>query len=303
MENTTRPILVTHHIPVMLEEVLTAMEPIAGGIFIDCTLGGGGYTQALLARGAKKVVAIDRDPQALVRAKTMAATYGKKLELVEGSFTDIDTIAAQYGLKNVRGVVADLGLSSDQLDDPSRGLSYQLGGMLDMRFAPAGKTAADILNQTREADLADIFYNYGDETKSRPLAKLVVSTRKTKPYKTAADFLATINQLYPPKPWLKRSHPAARLFQALRICVNGEIDALVSLVHKAPNLLELKGKFAVVSFHSLEDRHIKHAFKALTLDNQSFSLRDKKGTPASAAEIARNPRARSARLRVLEKTA
>lgn len=320
----TRGTAETVHIPVMFDEVMAALEPAAGKLLVDGTLGGGGHTRGLLERGAE-VVGLDWDSRALVRCAPLVEEFGDRLHLVRAAYDTIAEVLAGPVLQNgvtcgkrrvgelppqADGILLDLGFSSDQLDDPQRGLSYHVDGPLDMRLnSQMKKTAADVLNGAREDELADIFYVYGEEPKSRVLARVIVKQRKLQPLLTTRDLLAVVEQVYPSRPGLKRAHPAARIFQALRVAVNDELETLQRALPEAAFCLKTGGKLAVISFQPMEERAVKVAFRRLCLDELDEIGRVK--TPAkfkmgkkivpSDAEIDVNPRARSAILRVLER--
>ncbi len=315
---------VTVHVPVMFDEVMAALEPAPGLLMVDGTLGGGGHARGLLERGAD-VVGLDWDSRALLRCAPLVEDFGDRVHLVRAPYDTIADVLAGPVLHNgvangkravgelppqADGILLDLGFSSDQLDDAQRGLSYHHDGPLDMRLnSNLKKTAADLLNSCREAELADMFYVYGEEPKSRVLARAVVKQRKIAPLATTRDLLALVEQVYPPRPGLKRAHPAARVFQALRVAVNDEFDVLERALPEAAWCLKRGGRLAVISFQPLEERAVKAAFRRLCADELDEVGRVK--TPAkfkmgkkvvpSDAEIERNPRARSAILRVLER--
>jgi 16S rRNA (cytosine1402-N4)-methyltransferase len=299
------------HIPVLLSEAVAAMVgedgDIQGKVVADGTFGGGGHTRALLAAGAN-VVATDWDAAAIAAAQAWAREFGDRLELHHAPYSDLPEI---LGPRRVVGVLLDLGFSSDQLDDAARGLSYNLAGPLDMRLDSRQRTtAAEILNSWREEALADLFYHGAEEPKARPLARLVVSTRKAKPYAATTDLLATIEAIYPPRLGLKRAHPAARLFQALRVAVNDELAILEDALRGCAAMLAGGGTLAVISFQPNEERLVKKVFRELcadTLDDVGrvvavANFKQGKKIMPSAAEIALNPRARSAILRTLHRT-
>jgi 16S rRNA (cytosine1402-N4)-methyltransferase len=294
------------HIPVLLDPLLAAVAPVAGH-WLDGTFGAGGYTQGLLTAGAGHVTAIDRDPTALAAAAAWAAACGDRLRLVEGTFSDLDTHAGGP----LDGVVLDLGVSSMQIDRPERGFSFQKDGPLDMRMGDSGPTAADIVNGATEAALADILYHYGEERAARRIARAIVAARALQPFETTLQLVRVIERCLPrAKPG--QSHPATRSFQALRIAVNDEFGELARGLAAAERALVPGGRLAVVTFHSLEDRVVKrffalrsggggqgsrHAPEAARTP-PAFTLPNRQGIAPDAAELARNPRARSARLRV-----
>jgi 16S rRNA (cytosine1402-N4)-methyltransferase len=300
----------TPHIPVLLRPILQHLAPISG-IWVDGTLGAGGYARALLEAGAEQVIGIDRDPLALELAQRWAAPYGARMRLVAGNFAQLDQHAG--GL--VDGVVLDLGVSSMQLDLAERGFSFAKDGPLDMRMSQTGVSARDLVNQADEAVLADILYHYGEERASRRIARAIVQARTRAPIDTTLELAAIVSACLPrPKPG--QSHPATRSFQALRIAVNAEFDALVAGLEAAERALRPGGKLAVVSFHSMEDRVVKrflaaragqgaggsrHAPEQVAIAPR-FRLIEKRGLSADATELDENPRARSARLRMAERT-
>jgi 16S rRNA (cytosine1402-N4)-methyltransferase len=286
---------------VLLEEVLELVAARPGGIYVDATLGGGGYTEALLRATAPsgRVVAFDRDREAIEAAKARLESASDRLSLVWASFADLD--AHLDGL--VDGIVADLGLSSLQLDDPERGFAFALEGPLDMRFDRSrGLTAADLLNQADERELERILRDYGDERRARAIARRIVSRR---PLRTTIDLRRAVVAVLGPRKGV--IDPATRTFQAIRIAVNGELEALETFLGKAPFRLRAGGRLVVLSYHSLEDRAVKLAFRARvtgeTEGEGSFRLLTRKPLTAGPAEVARNRRARSAKLRALERVA
>ncbi len=297
------------HIPVLIAPILAHLGPIRG-VWLDGTLGAGGYARALLEAGADQVIGVDRDPLALAMARDWGAGFGARLRLVEGNFAALD----RHADGPLDGVVLDLGVSSMQLDQPERGFSFTRDGPLDMRMAQAGRSARDLVNEASETTLADIIYHYGEERASRRIARAILRARTDAPIETTFQLAAIVSACLPrPKPG--QSHPATRSFQALRIAVNAEFDALVDGLEAAERALRPGGKLAVVSFHSLEDRIVK---RFLTLragqggranryapdtpqDAPRFRLIEKRGITADAQELAANPRARSARLRLAER--
>ncbi len=297
------------HIPVLLAPILAHLSPISGR-WLDGTLGAGGYARALLDAGADELIGVDRDPLALTLAQDWGAAYGPRLRLVAGNFAELD----QHAGGPLDGVVLDLGVSSMQLDLPERGFSFTRDGPLDMRMSQEGPSASDIVNRADEGDLADILYHYGEERASRRIARAIVRARSEAPVESTAHLASLISACLPrAKPG--QSHPATRSFQALRIAVNSEFQALVDGLEAAERALAPGGKLAVVSFHSLEDRVVKRFLTARAgqggranrfapetpQDSPRFRLIEKRGIAADDAEVARNPRARSARLRLAER--
>ncbi len=298
------------HIPVLIDPILQHLAPIRG-IWLDGTLGAGGYARALLDAGADRVIGVDQDPLALELAQDWGADYGDRLRLVQGNFAQLDAHAG--GL--IDGVVLDLGVSSMQLDQAARGFSFAKDGPLDMRMSQTGSSARDLVNQASEEMLADILFHYGEERAARRIARAITRTRADAPIETTLQLASLISGCLPrPKPG--QSHPATRSFQALRIAVNAEFDALVAGLEAAERALRPGGKLAVVSFHSMEDRVVKRylALRAgqggranryapeTPVQASAFSLIKRSGLVADADELARNPRARSARLRMAERT-
>ncbi|MDX5349832.1 MAG: 16S rRNA (cytosine(1402)-N(4))-methyltransferase RsmH [Paracoccaceae bacterium] len=300
-----------HQIPVLIDAILRECAPVSG-VWLDGTLGAGGYTRALLAAGAARVIGIDRDPLALRMASDWAAPYGDRLRLVAGTFSDLDRLAGEA----LDGVVLDLGVSSMQLDQAERGFSFQKDGPLDMRMSQSGPSAADLVNTTDEGTLADILYHYGEERASRRIAHAIVAARAIEPITTTARLAEIVARCLPrPKPG--QSHPATRSFQAIRIAVNTEFSELAEGLMAAERALRPGGLLAVVTFHSLEDRIVKRFFQLASgheananryaparADTQArFDLVTRKAVAPDEDEVARNPRARSAKLRVARRTA
>jgi 16S rRNA (cytosine1402-N4)-methyltransferase len=296
----------TPHVPVLLGPLLAAVAPVRG-TWVDGTFGAGGYARGLLEAGAERVIGIDRDPGVFPLARRWAARWGDRLRLVQGTFSALDDLAGGP----VDGVVLDLGVSSMQLDRPERGFSFQKAGPLDMRMSAEGPTAADLVNTLPEAQLADILYQFGEERAARRIARAIVAAR---PLEDTLALAEVVSRCLPrPKPG--QSHPATRTFQALRIAVNDEFGELVRGLEAAERALKPGGRLAVVSFHSLEDRVVKRFLQLrsgasggpsrhapeVAAAAPGFRLIGKAVSP-DAAEIARNPRARSARLRVAERT-
>ncbi|PYE82533.1 16S rRNA (cytosine(1402)-N(4))-methyltransferase RsmH [Pseudoroseicyclus aestuarii] len=299
------------HIPVLIEPLIEAVGPVRG-TWLDGTFGAGGYARALLAAGADRVIGVDRDPSVFAMAKGWAGDHGEALLLREGRFSRMDEIAEAAGVAPLDGVVLDLGVSSMQLDQAERGFSFTREGPLDMRMGAEGPTAADIVNTADEADLAEILYLYGEERASRRIARAIVAAR---PIETTLELAEIVSRCLPrPKPG--QSHPATRSFQALRIAVNEEYDELYEGLAAAERALRPGGLLAVVTFHSVEDRIAKR-FIQLRSKVQAGGSRHapvehvpppaweqvtRKAVNPTDEETARNPRARSARLRVARRT-
>ena len=302
------------HIPVMLAEVLAALAPRDGGIYLDATFGGGGYTAAILEAAACTVWAIDRDPDAIARGAALAARYPGRLHLLHGAFADMMDMLAGHGVAALDGVVFDLGVSSFQIDDPARGFSFRHDGPLDMRMGRAGPTAADLVNTLPERELADTLYELGEERASRRVAHAIVTARAEAPITTTGRLAQVIRSVLPPD--RNGHHPATRSFQALRIRVNDELGQVERALDQAARLLAPGGRLVVVSFHSLEDRLVKHFMAEATGRTPAPSRYDPAGllsrAPArfrllatgaakpGADETGANPRARSARLRAMQ---
>ena len=308
----TRP----RHIPVLLAEVIGALVAGPGARVIDGTFGAGGYTAAILeAVPDCSVMAIDRDPTAIAGGRALAEAYGGRLDLVEGRFGDLDQWATERRFGPVTGVMLDIGVSSMQIDDPERGFSFRNDGPLDMRMERAGPSAADLVNTMEEGALADLIYLYGEERRSRAVARAIVAERRVAPILTTralANLVASVVRLPP-----DAIHPATRTFQALRLAVNDELGELERALQAAEAVLAPGGRLAVVTFHSLEDRIVKqfmvdrsgeapgpsrHLPGSATLPSTFVNLTRRPISPGHS-EITVNPRARSARLRIAERTA
>lgn len=302
------------HIPVLLRPLLQAVAPVLG-TWLDGTFGAGGYARGLLAAGAARVIGIDRDPLAFEMAAGWRGEYGDRLVLVENTFSNLDAVAAEIAPEGLDGVVLDLGVSSMQLDQAERGFSFLRDGPLDMRMSQSGPSAADLVNTAEEGALADILYHYGEERASRRIARAIVEARKSAPYESTKQLVATIERCLPrPKPG--QSHPATRSFQALRIAVNDEFGQLIAGLEAAERALKPGGKLAVVTFHSLEDRVVKRFFQARSgrapggsrhapeaaPEAAVFDLVTRKGIGPDDIELEQNPRARSAILRIGART-
>ena len=299
------------HIPVLLQPILDYLTPAQR--VIDGTLGAGGHTRALLDAGVSEVLGLDLDPMALEIARSNLQAYGDRAYTVHASYWDMVEQAHLLGWDSVDGILLDVGVSSMQLDRPERGFAFMQDGPLDMRFDPSGGglSAADLVNDADEAELANLFYKYGEEPQGRKLARGIVAAR---PYTRTLELASTIERITPRRKGDK-IHPATRVFQALRIAVNNELTGLEQVLPQAIDLLRPGGRLAVISFHSLEDRIVKQAFKLASTDcicppnvpicvcghQSSVQLLTRKPLIADDAEIAQNPRSRSAKLRVVEK--
>ena len=304
------------HIPVLLAETVDALAPRDDGIYVDGTFGRGGYTRALLEAARCRVYAIDRDPEAIASGAALSAEVSGRLTLIEGRYGDMEKLLGKVGVADVAGIALDLGPSSPQLDDPVRGLSFRADGPLDMRMEHQGTTAADLVNTLTEAALADIIFLYGEERFSRRIARAVLAAREAAPIQRTGELAAIVRKVVPAQPG--GIDPATRTFQALRIAVNDELGELERGLSAAERLLAPGGRLAVISFHSLEDRRVKDFLRRRSSANPrgsrhlppatrepaaSFRILTKKPIRPGEAELARNPRARSARLRSAERTA
>jgi len=307
------------HIPVMLKEVLAALSPKDGEIYVDGTFGAGGYTSAFLDKADCRVIALDRDTTALAAGEKLRKKYGDRLALVYGRFGDADDLVRGEGVESVDGFVLDVGVSSMQIDQAARGFSFRFDGPLDMRMDQqgGGPTAADIVNSYEEKELADLIYQYGDERHSRRIARAIVKARAEEPVTTTGR-LADIVRSAVPKSKKDGIDPATRTFQALRIYVNDELGELQRALSAAEGLLGEGGRLVIVSFHSLEDGLVKKFLRersgqesrgsrylpeTQTRDDWTFTMDERKAVLPSDEEADINPRARSARLRVAVRTA
>jgi 16S rRNA (cytosine1402-N4)-methyltransferase len=298
------------HVPVLVDRIIERVSPVSG-IWLDGTFGAGGYARALLEAGASLVIGVDRDPEVFERAALWADDFGDRLILRPGRFGELDRIAAEDSPTGLAGVVLDVGVSSMQIDQAARGFSFQKDGPLDMRMEQSGPSAADLVNKLPEAELAGILYQLGEERASRRIARVIVTERKASPFETTRQLAGLIERLMPrPKPG--QPHPATRSFQALRIAVNDELGELARGLSAAEAALAPGGWLAVVTFHSLEDRIVKrflqsrsgaapkasrHAPETVS-ETPRFEVAFRKAETASNVEIAANPRARSAKLRI-----
>ncbi len=282
------------HESVLLEETLDALAPRSGGLYCDATLGGGGHSEAILERSAPdgRLIGVDRDPAALAAAKERLAPHGDRVTFVHGSFGELPALLAEIGVSRVDGLLADVGVSSPQLDDPSRGFSFREAGPLDMRMDPtSGRTAKELIDEQDAESLANILYQLGEERRSRPIARSILKLRDAGELETTDDLRRAVIRVTGPK--RGRIDPATRTFQALRIAVNDELGELEALVAFAADLLNDDGVVALISFHSLEDRIVKWAFRK----DEALQPLTKKPVQASDEEKKRNPRARTAKLR------
>ncbi|MEE8138272.1 MAG: 16S rRNA (cytosine(1402)-N(4))-methyltransferase RsmH [Thermoanaerobaculia bacterium] len=300
------------HLPVLVEETIGFLEPGRGGLFVDCTLGLGGHAAALLAAGPSvELIGIDRDPEALALAKKRLLSQGRRVRILEGNFANLEDLLAREGVERADGILADLGVSSLQLEEAARGFSFRREGPLDMRMGLSGPTAADIVNRYSEADLEGIFRQYGEERKARRIARALVERRRQKPFATTTELRGVVERAKRAgRPvGRERIDPATRVFQALRIEVNQELAGLRQLLDQAVRLLERDGRLVVISYHSLEDRLVKGTFRDLSRgeidevtgrprsESRVIEVLTRRPVRPSSAEVEANPRARSARLR------
>ncbi|HML42987.1 MAG TPA: 16S rRNA (cytosine(1402)-N(4))-methyltransferase RsmH [Hyphomicrobium zavarzinii] len=301
------------HIPVLLADVVEQLQPVAGETYIDGTFGAGGYTRAILEAAPCRVIAIERDPTAFANGQALVAEFGGRLSLVSETFSNMEEAAASAGAERVHGVVLDIGVSSMQLDDPARGFSFLRDGPLDMRMSQNGPSAADVVNHMDEEDLANILFNLGEERRSRAIARAIVKARTEAPI-TTTKALAGIVERVLGRARGDEKHPATRTFQALRIHVNDELGELERALEAAERLLVPGGRLLVVTFHSLEDRIVKHFLQERSgktaggsrylpapsgpASAPSFRIVNTRGFTPNKEETDANPRARSARLRV-----
>jgi 16S rRNA (cytosine1402-N4)-methyltransferase len=284
------------HEPVMVAEVLDHLAPSRGGVFVDCTVGLGGHARALLDAGATRLIGIDRDTDALARAGEALTEFGDRVSLVHGDYRSLVEVLDARGIDRVDGVLADLGVSSMQLDAPDRGFSFRRDEPLDMRMdRSSGATAADMLAAADERTLADVIYEFGEERHARRVARAIVEAGRTRRIQTTGRLAEVVRQAIPRKGY-SRIDPATRTFQAIRIWVNRELEGLDGFLAHAAGRLAPVGRLVVITFHSLEDRVVKHTLRALQTAG-GITIRTKRPQVPTEAEIERNPRARSAKLR------
>jgi 16S rRNA (cytosine1402-N4)-methyltransferase len=306
------PMVAAPHQPVLYHEIIHALQPNSPGFYVDGTVGAGGHARGILEACAPDgcLLGLDLDPQALALAREFLAPYGERVRLVQASYTSLHEVLRGEGWERVQGILLDLGLSSMQMDNPERGFSFQVDAPLDMRFDPSrGLTAADLVNSLPETELVDLLFRYGEEPRSRRIVQAIIQAR---PVTTTGKLAEIVARAYPKR---GRTHPATRTFQALRIAVNQELEALEQILPKAMDALSAGGRLAIISFHSLEDRIVKEYFRRESRDcicpprqpvctcGHKATLKEvvrKPITPAEA-EIQVNPRARSAKLRIAEK--
>ena len=295
------------HDPVLLEEVLRLLAPGGRRVLVDCTTGLGGHAEALLEAAGPdgRLIGMDLDEGNLRAAKNRLARFAGRVRLFKANFAEVRGVLAEAGEPHADAVIADLGVASNQLDDPERGFSFMADGPLDMRYdVEAGATAADLVGRLGERALADLIYKYGQERYSRRIARAIVAARKVEPVRRTSSLARIVSVAMPAAAGMTRRgvHPATRTFQALRIAVNDELASLEGLLSALPEILALGGRAAIISFHSLEDRRVKIAFADLAGEGRARIL-TKKPITSTADERKRNPRSRSAKLRAIERIA
>lgn len=300
------------HVPVLVDETVELLALERGGLVVDCTVGLGGHAEALLEAGSDiRLLGIDRDPEAIALARDRLARFESRVDLQRGEFWDLEQILGAAGMTQVSGILADLGVSSLQIDEPERGFSFRFDGPLDMRMGPGERTAADIVNQDSEAELETIFREYGEERQARRVARAIAAARREEPLRTTEELKRVIYRAKRISGRRRegRVDAATRVFQALRIAVNRELSGLEKLLEQAVRLLEQDGRLVVISYHSLEDRIVKHTFRHLDrgevdeitgrplAETRVIEVLTSKPVRPAEEEVAANPRARSARLR------
>jgi 16S rRNA (cytosine1402-N4)-methyltransferase len=291
------------HEPIMVAETLEFLAPARGGLFVDCTVGLGGHSRALLQAGATRLLCLDRDLEALRLAQEALQPWADRVEFVHSDYRDLGRALDTRGIAAVDGALADLGVSSMQLDAPGRGLSFRRDEPLDMRMDRSqGPTAADLLRDVEERELANVIFEYGEERFSRRIARAIVEARRTAPMATTGQLAELVRRAIPRRGY-QRIDPATRTFQALRIWVNRELEGLDAFLAEASRRLRAGARFVVITFHSLEDRIVKHTFRAIERGEAAWRVLTKRPLVPGEAELSRNPRARSAKLRVIERLA
>lgn len=314
--NTATPNAERGHVPVMVAEMLEALAPHAGGLYVDGTFGAGGYSRAILAAAACQVIGIDRDADAIARGQALVAASSERFALVEGRFGELEQLLGERGIRAIDGVALDLGVSSPQIDTPERGFSFRHDGPLDMRMGQSGQSAADLVNHADEAELSAIFRELGEERRAGAVARAIIAHRATQPFSRTSELAGIVRTVV--RPDASGNDPATRVFQALRMAVNDELGELERGLAAAERLLRPQGRLVVVSFHSIEDRCVKRFLKtrakpapgpsryspplALEAPQPSFKLLHAHALRPSASECRDNPRARSARLRAAMRT-
>jgi 16S rRNA (cytosine1402-N4)-methyltransferase len=292
----------TDHLPVLTTEVVEQLRPEQGGVFLDCTVGLGGHSLALLEAGAGRIIGLDRDGEALDRARERLAPWLDRVNLVQLDYRALDSVLDRLGIPQVDGALADLGLSSLQLATPGRGFSFQHNDPLDMRMdRTQGETAAEVIARLNERELADAIFQYGEERRSRQIARAIVEARRREPITTTGRLAAIVRRANPGRAE-RRIDPATRTFQALRIWVNRELEGLDRFLEAAARRLRVHARLVVITFHSLEDRIVKHKFRALERSDLALRILTRKPIVPGVEERRRNPRSRSAKLRAAERT-
>jgi 16S rRNA (cytosine1402-N4)-methyltransferase len=291
------------HEPVMAAETVALLAPGRGGLFVDCTVGLGGHSRALLEAGASRILGLDRDAEAIALAREALASWGDRVELVHADYRDLARVLAERAIPGIDGALADLGVSSMQLEGDGRGFSFRRDEALDMRMdRTQGPTAARLLADVGEQELADVIFQYGEERFSRRIARAIVTARRTSPIATTGQLAQIVRRAVPHRGY-QRIDPATRTFQALRIWVNRELEGLDAFLAGAVRHLLAGARLAVITFHSLEDRIVKHTFRALAAAEAALRILTKRPMVPGASELDRNPRARSAKLRAIERAA
>jgi 16S rRNA (cytosine1402-N4)-methyltransferase len=291
------------HEPVLVAETVALLEPARAGLFVDCTVGLGGHSRALLEAGARQILGLDRDPDALRLAAKALQGFGDRVELVHADYRDLEQVLDARGIARMSGALADLGVSSMQLSAEGRGFSFQRDEPLDMRMdRTTGPTAAEMLSDVDEEDLANLIFEFGEERYSRRIARAIVRAREAAPVTTTLQLAQIVRRSIPVRGH-QRIDPATRTFQALRIWVNRELEGLDAFLASAARRLMTGARLAVIAFHSLEDRIVKHTFRALAHGEAAVRILTKRPIEAGDDEVARNPRARSAKLRAIERLA
>jgi 16S rRNA (cytosine1402-N4)-methyltransferase len=289
------------HEPVMVDEVLSVLEPNRGGLYVDCTAGLGGHSAAILQAGASTLIALDRDEDALRIAGERLAGFGERVALVHADYRDLGGLLDARSIAAVNGILADLGVSSMQLDADARGFSFRRDEPLDMRMdRTQGPTAAELIADAAESDLANVIFQFGEERHSRRVARAIVRARERSPIETTGTLAEIVRRAVPTRGY-QRIDPATRTFQAIRIWVNRELEGLDAFITEAARRLLAGARFAIITFHSLEDRIVKHTFRAVVAAGDAWRLITRKPIVPGEDEIARNPRARSAKLRAIER--
>ena len=292
------------HEPVMVAEVLEHLAPARGGVFVDCTVGYGGHARAVLEAGASRLIGLDRDPAALAGAAAALSAFGSRVTLAHADYKRLGDVLDERGIAGIDGLLADLGVSSMQLDAPGRGFSFRRDEPLDMRMdQTTGPTAAEAIGDADERTLADVIYEFGEERYSRRIARAIAGARLRSPVSTTGQLAEIVRRAIPRRGY-SRIDPATRTFQAIRIWVNRELEGLDTFLTQAVRRLRPGGRMVIISFHSLEDRIVKHTLRALqTAGDLGLTVRTKRPVVPGDTEADRNPRARSAKLRAAERAA